>query len=105
MLRWVSIPVLIGGLAAASQGDTIEAGRGVAEELALSLRRQVGDGSLEAREDRIEAADQAVHREIAGEAAAVGAEDPDRVPDHWRVGGEAPGLPLDAEPGDLEGDV
>src|SRR5690242_12436933 len=105
MLRWVSIGALIPCLAAVSGGNTVEPGRGVAKELALIRRRQVRHGRLEAREDRIERADEAVDRKVAGEAATVGTEDSDGIADHRRVGGEAPGLPPDAEAGDLEGDV
>src|SRR5690349_17982111 len=105
MLRWVSIAALISCLGAASGGNTVEPSRGVVKELALIRRRQVRHRRLEAREDRIEGADQAIDRKVAGEAAAVGAEDADGVADHRRVGGEAPGLAPDAEAGDLEGDV
>ena len=45
----------------------------VVEQHALLILRHVGDDRLEADEDRIEAADQAVDRKIAREHAAVSA--------------------------------
>lgn len=66
---------------------------------------KVADDRLEARVDRVEARDEAIHGEVRREHRAADAEEIDGSQDHLAVRLYGPGPPGHAEPGDLDGDV
>src|SRR5258708_583123 len=101
-LRFASLAMTTSILPTASPSQAIEFDGVIVEQLALRGLAEMGHARLEAGVDDVEATAQAVDRIVAGEHAALAAEDGDRVVDDGCVVGELPGAALEPEPGDLE---